>query len=163
MDQILFQFCQLVVILHQVTVKRRVCFGSSVSNTATPPSAIPADCAGTLYSASTGQACPADTVTNITIPTVAPLPTVSPAETATNIPIDTSVFKFTKNFEIRFNRRRSVAIAKELKTLGYYAGKLDGGFGSMTEKAVKAFQKAHKLSQVGSVGPQTRALLKQIR
>lgn len=43
-----------------------------------------------------------------------------------------------------------------LKTLGYYSAAIDGDFGSVTEKAVKAFQKAAGgLKQDGWFGPST--------
>lgn len=44
-------------------------------------------------------------------------------------------------------------IQARLKELGYYRGALDGDFGGGTESAVKAFQKAHRLSADGIVGP----------
>lgn len=43
-----------------------------------------------------------------------------------------------------------------LKQMGYYTKSIDGEFGSNTEKAVKAFQKAMKISVDGKVGNQTR-------
>ncbi len=46
-----------------------------------------------------------------------------------------------------------------LKTLDFYQGRVDGTFGAGTEKAVKAFQKSHGLSQDGRVGEQTWAKL----
>ena len=46
-----------------------------------------------------------------------------------------------------------------LKVLGYYSGNLDGNFGSGTESAVKAFQRANKLEVDGRAGPITQALL----
>lgn len=50
----------------------------------------------------------------------------------------------------------------ELKRLGYDIGKygIDGSFGSATDKAVRAFQKKHKLTVDGIVGKNTRAALK---
>lgn len=50
----------------------------------------------------------------------------------------------------------------ELKRLGYDLGKygIDGDFGSATDKAVRAFQKKHKLTVDGIVGKNTRAALK---
>lgn len=50
----------------------------------------------------------------------------------------------------------------ELKRLGYDLGKygIDGDFGSTTDKAVRAFQKKHKLTVDGIVGKNTRAALK---
>lgn len=46
-----------------------------------------------------------------------------------------------------------------LNELGYNSGKADGIFGPNTDKAVKAFQKAHGLSQDGDIGPLTWARL----
>ena len=42
-----------------------------------------------------------------------------------------------------------------LKSKGYYTGKVDGEAGSLTEKAIKAFQKAMGLSQDGIAGTNT--------
>lgn len=44
-----------------------------------------------------------------------------------------------------------------LKSKGYYTGKVDGEAGSLTEKAIKAFQKAMGLSQDGIAGQKTWA------
>ena len=44
-----------------------------------------------------------------------------------------------------------------LKAKGYYTGKVDGIAGSLTEKAIKAFQKAMGLSQDGIAGQKTWA------
>ncbi|QUA54588.1 peptidoglycan-binding protein [Aristaeella lactis] len=46
-------------------------------------------------------------------------------------------------------------LQQDLKSLGYNIA-VDGDFGAKTEKAVKAFQKAHKLTADGIVGPKTR-------
>lgn len=51
-------------------------------------------------------------------------------------------------------------LQKDLQYVGYYLdGKLDGVFGKVTKKAVKAFQKANGLKVDGIVGPKTRAAL----
>lgn len=47
------------------------------------------------------------------------------------------------------------AAQQALKTLGYLDGAADGVFGPKTYLAVKAFQKASKLSQDGIIGPKT--------
>ena len=47
----------------------------------------------------------------------------------------------------------------KLEALGVYNGPVTGYFGNLTLAAVKKFQAENDLSQVGSVGPQTRALL----
>ena len=52
------------------------------------------------------------------------------------------------------------ALQTYLKAQGYFAyPTITGFYGSVTWKAVVAFQKANNLSQVGTVGPKTRALL----
>ena len=53
------------------------------------------------------------------------------------------------------------ALQQRLKTLGVYSGPVTGTFGPLTKAAVKAYQLAHGLDQVGVVGPSTRALLNQ--
>ena len=53
------------------------------------------------------------------------------------------------------------ALQQRLKALGVYSGPVTGTFGPLTKAAVKAYQLAHGLSQVGVVGPSTRALLNQ--
>jgi peptidoglycan L-alanyl-D-glutamate endopeptidase CwlK len=48
----------------------------------------------------------------------------------------------------------------ELKRLKYYTGNIDGDFGTNSDKALRAFQKAAKLTVDGKCGPGTRATLK---
>ncbi|MDD3213832.1 MAG: peptidoglycan-binding domain-containing protein [Eubacteriales bacterium] len=46
-----------------------------------------------------------------------------------------------------------------LKTLGYYSSSLDGEYGEYTERAVKAFQAAYRLTADGDAGPITQKVL----
>ena len=50
-------------------------------------------------------------------------------------------------------------IQRRLKSWGYYAGEVDGIFGSRTEKAVRWFQSKNGLAVDGKVGSQTLAAL----
>jgi peptidoglycan hydrolase-like protein with peptidoglycan-binding domain len=50
-------------------------------------------------------------------------------------------------------------LQKKLTKLGFYNGPVTGTFGPLTKAAVKKLQKAHKLEQLGSVGPGTRKVL----
>jgi N-acetylmuramoyl-L-alanine amidase len=50
-------------------------------------------------------------------------------------------------------------IQTKLKNWGYYSGKADGIFGSVTETAVKSFQKKNGLTSDGIVGDKTLAAL----
>jgi hypothetical protein len=133
----------------------------SVTTTPLPVSTLPSDCLGTTqYSVSTGRTCsnyvaPVAVATASAVAAVTPVAETAPAPTASSV----SSFKFTTILKLGSKGNAVSQLQKKLKTLGFFTGKIDGGFGAATEKAVKAFQKAHKLPQVGDVGPKTRALL----
>ena len=55
-----------------------------------------------------------------------------------------------------------VALQTALTAEGYYTGKIDGKFGTGTLKAVKAFQKAEKLTVDGLAGKATQARLTEL-
>lgn len=72
----------------------------------------------------------------------------------TGFPVDTSWRPTIR----RGNKGKDVTEAQTiLKSLGYDLGSygVDGDFGSATERAVKAFQKDHGLTQDGVIGPMT--------
>ena len=50
----------------------------------------------------------------------------------------------------------------ELKNQGFYTGKVDGIYGNLTVKAVKAFQKKYGLKQDGVAGPKTQKKLYEL-
>ncbi len=66
----------------------------------------------------------------------------------------------------RLEAGASGAAVKELqqllKSLGLYGKNADGKFGSVTEAAVKAFQRLHGLKTDGWAGPQTLAKIRQL-
>jgi peptidoglycan hydrolase-like protein with peptidoglycan-binding domain len=57
------------------------------------------------------------------------------------------------------NHADVTALQKVLVSAGFLSATPSGYFGTMTKAAVKAYQKAHGLDQVGNVGPKTRASL----
>jgi peptidoglycan hydrolase-like protein with peptidoglycan-binding domain len=58
----------------------------------------------------------------------------------------------------RGDRHQGVALLQqELQKRGYYQGTIDGVYGSTTERAVIAFQRANNISTDGTVGMQTLA------
>jgi len=124
------------------------------SSTVTTPT-IPVDCTGALYSVSTGEACPAVTV----IPPIFTIISNPTSDSTSSSQTTTTAYKFTKYLTVGSKGTAVSELQTRLKALGFYKGKIDGGFGSATEVAVKAFQKAHGISQAGTVGPKTRAVL----
>lgn len=92
-------------------------------------------------------------------PTPTAAPTGSPAQpTATPAPgSDTTSSLFGTYATIRKGQKgdRVKALQRSLITLGYLKGSADGVFGNGTFKAVKAFQKAKKLTTDGVAGKKT--------
>ena len=91
-----------------------------------------------------------DTVSvTVTARTIAPPPSPSPS----------NVFTFSSYLSPGSSGLEVTALQQVLKVLGYFTVSPNGYFGPATEAAVKAFQKAKGISQLGVVGPQTRAAL----
>lgn len=57
------------------------------------------------------------------------------------------------------SRSNVTALQSALRATGYYSGSTDGSYGSGTESAVKAYQKAAGLRVTGIAGPSTQRLL----
>ncbi len=92
-------------------------------------------------------------------------PTTSPQTTTTTPTTTTPSLHVTVpaggNLSTGDSGSQVVALQKALKALGFYDGKVDGDFGSGTEAAVIAFQKAHNLYEDGIVGTATAQALNQ--
>jgi hypothetical protein len=110
---------------------------------------IPVGCASTdMFSTITGQSCP----------NYSPSSTPSSISTSSN----NTTPEFTQPMKLGSTGTEVINLQNILRSLGFYKGKIDGGYGPATEEAVRAFQKAHGLTQLGSVGPGTRSALNQL-
>ncbi len=69
------------------------------------------------------------------------------------------VFVFTKPLKFGMSGTEVTELQKRLREEGVYTGPITGYYGNLTVAAVKKYQKIHKLTQLGSVGPGTRAAL----
>ena len=76
-----------------------------------------------------------------------------------NIVSSSNNYLFTKPLKLGSSGTEVTKLQEKLKTDGVYSGPITGYYGNLTVVAVKKFQKLHKLSQLGSVGPGTRAAL----
>ncbi|WP_392542926.1 peptidoglycan-binding protein [Oryzobacter telluris] len=103
---------------------------------------------------------PEPTVTPSETPTPTPTPTVStPAPTPTPTPSPTTTVKPRTSLRYGDQGEKVLAVQKRLSELGYWLGTPDGSFGSLTQQAVFALQKAAGLSRDGIVGPRTKRAL----
>jgi peptidoglycan hydrolase-like protein with peptidoglycan-binding domain len=124
--------------------------GSGSSDTGAPAPSVPPPSSA----APTTPAAPSDE------PSTEPEPTPSASKPATPAPSATDDGKLKRGEE----GAAVVALQKRLTELGYWNGKADGSFGSLTQQAVFALQKAAGLSRDGVVGPKTqKALEKGVR
>lgn len=70
---------------------------------------------------------------------------------------------FTKNLGPGSNGSEVLALQNTLFSLGYLTTKPNGNYGPATTAAVKKFQNANKISPLGTVGANTRAVLNKIK
>lgn len=89
------------------------------------------------------------------------VPTVSPAIPAQGRGevLGESAFRFNNYLVIGSRGDDVTELQNRLTAEGVYSGPITGYFGSLTSQGVKNFQKKYGISQVGVVGPQTRAKL----
>lgn len=80
---------------------------------------------------------------------------------STTTSIDTNGYVFNNFLNVGSSGADVTALQQKLTALNLYSGPITGYFGSLTKAAVEAFQGQHNISQVGYVGPSTRAALNQ--
>jgi peptidoglycan hydrolase-like protein with peptidoglycan-binding domain len=123
--------------------------GSASSDTGAPAPAVPS------------ASAPAPT----TAPTPSDEPSASPSAEPTSEPApsasETPAPAATDDGKLKRGEKGEavVALQKRLTELGYWNGKADGSYGSLTRQAVYALQKAAGLGRDGVVGPKTRKAL----
>ena len=89
---------------------------------------------------------------------IPPEVTATPAPTASPTPAPT--FKVPTGTVHRGDSGDNARLVQQrLKDLGYLTGKVDGVFGSASQKALEEFQRRHNLKVDGTAGPDTYAIL----
>lgn len=68
-------------------------------------------------------------------------------------------YRFTNPLKFNSSGSEVIELQKRLTDEGVYSGPINGRYGALTEAAVKKYQKEHGLTQLGNVGPGTRAAL----
>ena len=98
------------------------------------------------------------TVGSNIFPTSTPTPTPEPTPSQ-----NSTSYVFTKNLKYNDKGADVLALQKILVKLGYLTSTPTGHYGPATVTAVKKLQAAHKIKQLGSVGPATIAFLNQLK
>jgi hypothetical protein len=106
-----------------------------------------------LAAAGVFSSTPAPTVTSNTTPTTLP----STATITTTLTVQVP----TQPMHLGDTGPQVKLLQAALKSLGFYAGAVDGSFGPATQSAVEQFQSANGLTADGVVGQQTLTKLKQ--
>jgi len=139
----------------------------ATNGTSTTSSTYPAGCSSNYgYSVTTGQSCattpsyPAGCTSNVgySSTTGESCATETSASGATVAATPSSYsYKFYNPLSYGSTGADVTALQQRLASEGIYSGPITGFFGSLTEAAVKQYQGLHGLSQLGNVGPATRA------
>ncbi len=103
---------------------------------------------GSTASPTGGTSAATGTIITITTATPRTTTTSSGSSSATATPASTTLKKGSTGTDVRTMQQR-------LKELGYLTGSVDGDFGTATEEAVMAFQKANGLTVDGKAGTKT--------
>lgn len=90
------------------------------------------------------------------IPPTTPTPTVTPVVGQV---LGAATFNFAADLKIGSQGGDVTELQNRLTQEGVYSGPITGYFGQLTLKAVKAYQTKYGISQIGTVGPLTRAQL----
>jgi lipoprotein-anchoring transpeptidase ErfK/SrfK len=104
------------------------------------------------------QAAPAPSVSS-TAPASSPAPATPSTEPSTEPSATPTPSAKPQRLKIGAKGDRVTALQQRLTDLGYWNGKADGSFGSLTQQAVFAVQKAAGLGRDGVVGPKTQKAL----
>ncbi len=84
------------------------------------------------------------------------------ASSSGTVPANTGTaekYRFTNPLKLNSTGSEVIELQKRLIDEGVYSGPVNGRYGPLTEAAVKKYQKEHGLTQLGNVGPGTRAAL----
>jgi len=92
-------------------------------------------------------------------PVAAVTPAPAPKPVAAVTTKTSSAYVFTAALVVGSVGADVTALQKRLTADGLYTGAITGKYGALTAVAVKKFQKLHHLTQLGTVGPGTRAVL----
>jgi hypothetical protein len=176
---------------HQITVTATDSSGHSSSNsigitvlptttTTTTTSSVGSGCAaGAAFNSATGAACPAvssvsgctagaafSATTGAACTTTVTTPVVTTTDsTNTSVPLTTAASiapAFTEQLLLGATSTQVTELQQLLTSEGDYSGPVTGYYGSLTKTAVIKFQAAHKIPQLGIVGPSTRTALNAI-
>jgi peptidoglycan hydrolase-like protein with peptidoglycan-binding domain len=104
---------------------------------------------------------PPATVPSVAPTTPAPSPSVAPSAPATPSTAATTPAPKPQKLKTGAKGAKVLALQHRLTELGYWNGKADGTFGSLTQQAIYALQKAAGLGRDGVVGPKTQKALDQ--
>ena len=72
------------------------------------------------------------------------------------------MFNFTNDLSPGAQGNDVTELQNRLTQEGFYTGPITGYFGTLTVRAVRAYQRKHGLPNVGLVGPMTRAELNSV-